>query len=206
MTGRITTFSPIPEEFRNPIYDVRWWESRIKGFETLGVIQRVAWIDYHAAFFLKCQDILYNSEDPYHLGDKTLPLFLFYHYFDTHINVITWLHETYEIGLPSRNRMDYTVLKKGYLPTLQWMVSNHLFRYGLHDMEYCFVRLCMYGHLIPAQMMYETLLSRAHSITDYTYMECHRVTMLGKHADVIEWLSGLDPVRRLLESRRLLIK
>lgn len=200
MSSRITRFSPIPEEFRNCIENIRWWTSRIKGFENLDVDQRIEFIDYHAAFYSYCQEILYKNEDPYHLGDKTLPLFLFYHYFDSRIDVITWLYDTYEIGLPQRNRMDYTVLKKGYLPTLEWMVSNHLFRCENGDIEHCFRQLCMYGYLAPAQKMYDVLVRNEHSITDYVYYECHRLAKRGLHIEVVEWLLTLEPVQRVLES------
>ena len=200
MSNRITLFSPIPEEFGNCIENIRWWLIRIKGFEGLDVVQRIEFIDYHAAFFSYCQRVLYKSEDPYHLGDKTLPLFLFYHYLDSRIDVIMWLYDTYEIGLPQRNRMDDTVLKKGYLPTLEWMASNQLFLYGNIDIEHCFVRLFMYGHLVPAQRLYDLLVRNGHSLTDYVYYECHRLATRGAHQDLVKWLRTLEPVQRVIAS------
>ena len=81
----------------NNINNIRWWTEKTHGFHLLSHDERRDFITRYEAYYIQCQKVLYQSEDPYHLTYKTLPTFLFFNYLDHDIDTSEWIYKTHKV-------------------------------------------------------------------------------------------------------------
>jgi len=165
------------------INNARWWDKKIQGFDKMSHEERVEFITLYESYYIQCQKVLYQSEDPYYLIYKTLPTFLFFNYLDHDIDTSEWLYKTYSIIF---HHIDDVIrcklIVKGYLHALKWLFSNEIIDINSSVSSYL-SSTCYYGHLDMVQYLFSL-----RQIDQYTYIECLRLSILGGHINIFEWI------------------
>lgn len=166
------------------INNIRWWNEKIRGFDLLSHEERNNFITRYETYYIQCQKVLYQSEDPYHLTYKTLPTFLFFNYIDHDINTSEWIYKTHKVVVS--HHIDSVIRCKlivnGYLPALKWLFSNHIIDINSAVSSYL-SSTCYYGHFDMAQYLFSL-----QPVDRNTYLECFRLASLGGNIHILEWL------------------
>ncbi len=161
------------------IESLYWWKDKINQLEHLDIIQ---FIEDHKQYYEYCQQILYKSEDPYHMTYSTLAEFIFYNYIISNVEIAKMVYNHYSLKLQYNYLQQslWTICHNAYFSAIQWLLTENLLQRHLH---YCFIDVCCNGHLEIAEYLYDHVKD-----DDYTLIKAYDLSIKKNHTLISNWL------------------